>query len=51
LLAWAQGTPYFTSTFDKHFAGATFDEAAGQLIDALVRSGAARVQDAWVINT
>jgi glyoxylase-like metal-dependent hydrolase (beta-lactamase superfamily II) len=51
LLAWAQRTPYFTSTFDKHFAGATFDEAAGQLIDALVRSGAARVQDAWVINT
>jgi glyoxylase-like metal-dependent hydrolase (beta-lactamase superfamily II) len=51
LLAWAQGTPYFTSTFDKHFAGATFDEAAGQLVDALVRSGAARVQGTWVINT
>jgi glyoxylase-like metal-dependent hydrolase (beta-lactamase superfamily II) len=51
LLAWAQGTPYFTSTFDKHFAGATFDEAAGQLVDALVRSGAARVQGSLVINT
>jgi glyoxylase-like metal-dependent hydrolase (beta-lactamase superfamily II) len=50
LLAWAQGTPYFTSTFNKHFAGATFDEAAGQLVDALVRSGAASVQGSLVIN-
>jgi glyoxylase-like metal-dependent hydrolase (beta-lactamase superfamily II) len=51
LLAWAQGTPYFASTFAKHFAGATFDEAAGQLVDALVRSGAASVQGSLVINT
>jgi glyoxylase-like metal-dependent hydrolase (beta-lactamase superfamily II) len=51
LLAWAQGTPYFASTFAKHFAGATFDEAAGHLVDALVRSGAASVQGTLVINT
>jgi glyoxylase-like metal-dependent hydrolase (beta-lactamase superfamily II) len=51
LLAWAQGTPYFASIFSTHFAGATFDEAAGQLVDALVRSGAASVQGSLVINT
>lgn len=51
LLAWAQGTPYFASTFAKHFAGATFAEAAGQLVNDLVRSGAARMQGSLVINT
>lgn len=51
LLAWAQSTPYFASTFAKHFAGATFAEAAGQLVNDLVRSGAARVQGSLVINT
>ena len=51
LLAWAQSTPYFASTFAKHFAGATVAEAAGQLVNDLVRSGAARVQGSMVINT
>ena len=51
LLAWAQGTPYFASTFAKHFAGVPFAEAAGQLVNELVRAGAARVQGRMVINT
>ena len=50
LLAWAQGTPYFTSTFARHFAGLTFEEAAAQLVRDLVRSGAATVEGTVVFN-
>ncbi|APW41666.1 MBL fold metallo-hydrolase [Rhodoferax saidenbachensis] len=50
LLAWAQGTPYFATTFAKHFASQPFAEAAGQLVQDLVRSGAATVQGTVVYN-
>ncbi len=50
LLAWAQGTPYFANTFARHFAGQPFAEAAGQLVQDLVRSGAATVQGTVVYN-
>ncbi len=50
LLAWAQGTPYFATTFAKHFAGQPFAQAAGQLVQDLVRSGAATVQGTTVYN-
>ena len=50
LLAWAQGTPFFVSAFSSHFAGLAFDAAAGQLVQDLVRSGAATVQGSVVFN-
>ena len=50
LLAWAQGTPFFVSAFSSHFAGQAFDAAAGQLVQDLVRSGAATVQGSVVFN-
>jgi glyoxylase-like metal-dependent hydrolase (beta-lactamase superfamily II) len=51
LVAWAQATPYFANTFAKHFSGASFEAAAGQLVNDLVRSGAATVQGSLVVNT
>jgi glyoxylase-like metal-dependent hydrolase (beta-lactamase superfamily II) len=50
LLTWAQGTPYFATTFARHFAGRPFAQAAGQLVQDLVRSGAATVQGTVVYN-
>ncbi len=50
LLGWARGTPYFATMLSTHFVGQTFEAAAGQLVQDLVRSGAARVQDGVVYN-
>jgi glyoxylase-like metal-dependent hydrolase (beta-lactamase superfamily II) len=50
LMAWARNTSYFSGTFQKHFAGATFEDATQQLVQDLVRSGAARLQDGVVFD-
>ncbi|MDZ7921138.1 MBL fold metallo-hydrolase [Rhodoferax sp.] len=50
LLGWARGTPYFATMLSTHFDGQTFEAAARQLVQDLVRSGAARVQDSVVYN-
>jgi glyoxylase-like metal-dependent hydrolase (beta-lactamase superfamily II) len=50
LLNWVQGTSYFVDILDRQFAGVPIDEAAGQLLNDLVRSGAAMVQDGVVYN-
>ena len=50
LLGWARGTPYFATMLSTHFVGQTFEAAAGQLVQDLVRSGVARVQDGVVYN-
>jgi glyoxylase-like metal-dependent hydrolase (beta-lactamase superfamily II) len=50
LVAWAQSTTYFASTFTKHFAGLEFAQAVDQLVADLVRSGAATVQGSVVYN-
>ena len=50
LIAWARNTSYFNQTFEKHFAGATLEEATQQLVHDLVRSGAARLQDGVVFD-
>jgi glyoxylase-like metal-dependent hydrolase (beta-lactamase superfamily II) len=50
LVAWAQNTAYFTSTFAKHFAGLEFAQAVDQLVADLVRSGAATTQGTIIYN-
>lgn len=50
LLAWARGTPYFAAMLATHFAGQSFEAAAGQLVQDLVRSGAATLQGTRVLN-
>ncbi|MDR7308077.1 MBL fold metallo-hydrolase [Rhodoferax saidenbachensis] len=50
LLAWAGRTPFFASTFAAGTAGLALEEAAGQLVKDLVRSGAATVQGSLVLN-
>ena len=50
LVAWAQSTAYFTSTFAKHFAGLEFAQAVDQLVADLVRSGAATTQGTIIYN-
>jgi glyoxylase-like metal-dependent hydrolase (beta-lactamase superfamily II) len=50
LVAWAQSTTYFTSTFTKHFAGLEFAQAVDKLVADLVRSGAATVQGSVIYN-
>jgi len=50
LLGWARGTPYFAAMLATHFAGQSFEAAASQLVQDLVRSGAATVQGSLVLN-
>lgn len=50
LTAWARNTSYFGQTFQKHFAGASLEEATQQLVQDLVRSGAAQLQHGVVYN-
>ncbi len=50
LVQWAQGTQFFMSAFAKHFAGLPFEEAAAQLVQDLVRSGAATLNGGVVHN-
>ncbi|PQA77699.1 MBL fold metallo-hydrolase [Rhodoferax sp. TS-BS-61-7] len=50
LLGWARGTPYFAAMLATHFAGQSFEAAAGHLVQDLVRSGAATVQGSLVLN-
>ena len=50
LVAWAQNTAYFSSTFAKHFAGMEFGHAVDQLVADLVRSGAATTQGSVIYN-
>ncbi|MCX7239786.1 MAG: MBL fold metallo-hydrolase [Burkholderiales bacterium] len=50
LVAWAQSTPYFASTFARHFAAIPLAQAVEQLVRDLVRSGAATVQGSVVCN-
>ena len=50
LIAWARNTSYFNHTFQSHFAGATLEEATRQLVQDLVRSGAATLQDGVVFD-
>jgi glyoxylase-like metal-dependent hydrolase (beta-lactamase superfamily II) len=50
LLGWARSTPYFAAMLTTHFPGQTFEAAAGQLVQDLVRSGAATVQGSLVLN-
>jgi glyoxylase-like metal-dependent hydrolase (beta-lactamase superfamily II) len=51
LQAWAQGTPYFANTLTRHFAGASVADVTAQLVQGLVRSGAATLQGTVVYNT
>jgi glyoxylase-like metal-dependent hydrolase (beta-lactamase superfamily II) len=50
LVQWAQGTHFFVSAFAKHFAGLGFEDAAAQLVQDLVRSGAATLDGSVVHN-
>jgi glyoxylase-like metal-dependent hydrolase (beta-lactamase superfamily II) len=50
LMAWARNTHYFSHTFQRHFAGTSFEEATRHLVNDLVRSGAARLQDGVVFD-
>ena len=50
LIQWAESTPYFASTFARHFSGAPLAEAVEQLVRELVRSGAATLQGSEVHN-
>lgn len=50
LLAWAQGTPYLTAMYARHFAGVAFATGFDQLVRDLVRSGAATLQGSVVHN-
>lgn len=50
LVHWAQSTPYFASTFARHFSGVALAEAVEQLVRELVRSGAATMQGSAVHN-
>lgn len=50
LLDWARRTPYFAAMLTTHFAGQSFEAAAGQLVQDLVRSGAATVDGSLVLN-
>ena len=50
LVAWAQGTPYFAAMLGKHFGGQDFARSVDQLVQDLVRSGAATVHAGWVYN-
>ena len=50
LIGWAQGTPYMASLMQQHFAGLAFDQGVSQLLQDLVRAGAATLQGDWVHN-
>jgi len=50
LVEWAEHTPYFASTFARHFSGVALSEAVEQLVRDLVRSGAATMQGSEVHN-
>jgi hypothetical protein len=50
LTHWAQGTPYMASLMQQHFAGLAFDQGVYQLLQDLVRAGAATLQGDWVHN-
>lgn len=51
LTQWAEKTPYFASTFARHFSGVALSEAVEGLVRDLVRSGAALMQGSQVHNT
>jgi glyoxylase-like metal-dependent hydrolase (beta-lactamase superfamily II) len=50
LTQWAQAAPLFTALFDTHFAGQSVAQVVDLLVADLVRSGAATVQGAVVLN-
>jgi glyoxylase-like metal-dependent hydrolase (beta-lactamase superfamily II) len=50
LIQWAQGTPYMASLMQQHFAGLAFEQGVDQLLQDLVRAGAATLQGDWVHN-
>jgi glyoxylase-like metal-dependent hydrolase (beta-lactamase superfamily II) len=50
LQEWAQSTAYFTNLMQQHYAGQTMDAVMDQLVQDLVRSGAALVQGEQIIN-
>lgn len=50
LVRWAESTPYFASTFARHFSGSPLADAVEQLVRELVRSGAARQDGSLVCN-
>ena len=51
LLAWARATPYFRTLHATHFAGTgTLDAWAAQLVEDLLRSGAAAREGALLVN-
>ena len=50
LVAWAQATPYFSALLGQHLAGGDMGSGVDQLIQDLVRSGAATVREGWVLN-
>jgi glyoxylase-like metal-dependent hydrolase (beta-lactamase superfamily II) len=50
-LAWAKTTDYFNLLHRRWFAELSMQEWTGQLADSLVRSGAARREGDYIINT
>ena len=50
LVAWAQATPYFAALLGQHLAGGDMGSGVDQLIQDLVRTGAATVREGWVLN-
>jgi len=50
LIGWAESTPYFASTFARHFAGVELSQAVENLVKELVRSGAATMQGTQIHN-
>jgi glyoxylase-like metal-dependent hydrolase (beta-lactamase superfamily II) len=50
LMDWVSSTPYFNTTLRRHFGDASLPDATTALLNDLVRSGAARLQDGVVFD-
>jgi hypothetical protein len=50
LIQWAESTPYFASTFARHFSGVALAEAVEKLVGELIHSGAASRDGSQVCN-
>jgi glyoxylase-like metal-dependent hydrolase (beta-lactamase superfamily II) len=49
-MAWARTTPYFAMVHTRWFAGTSCEDWLQQLVDSLVRSGAARREGEYILN-
>lgn len=50
-IAWARSTPYFGMVHERYFSGSPLDAWLRNLVDDLVRSGAARIEGPRIFNS